>query len=261
MLSTPGGKWRWIGIAAILLGCNSTEPQKLSGLNGNFGSTAGGWLGLSLREAGGNVTGTAWSGAFLYGATVTGTYQPPNFDFQVVPRVPGFTPAQRLMGTFEGDTLRGEYVGNTTILELARIDTVPTGLYTLHLTGAISADLIGRPVFTYLAGGNGFAILLDSPGPPLYQVTLYWSSNERPPAGVYPLSFGVDDSPRGGVYRYDTSSSSYVELPAISATLWLDVSTRRAMIGRFEFFLTDVATGGAVTARANFSAGCTGTVC
>lgn len=259
----PTAKLFRFGVAAVVFGCTSTEPRQPAGLNGNFGSTSSsGWLGVTLRESAGLVTGTGWSagGKLRFGGTITGTYQAPAVQFDLVTRQGGET--WRFSGTFERDTLRGDFAQipfQGALVELARTDTVPTGEYTLHLTGAITADLVGAPAFFSVPSSNGFALSFESAGPPLYQVTIFWEGGNRPQAGGYPLSFGPGASPLAGVYRYE--APGFVHLPPISGTLTLDVSTRRAMIGRFELVVTDPATGGIVTARASFSAGCTGNAC
>jgi len=266
MRSTLAARLGGLVAAAAICGCNSTGPAVHVGLNGNFGSTTNyGWVGVTLRESGGIVSGTGWSSLtdkLQRGATVAGTYQAPVVQFDVAARGGGET--WHFSGTFERDTLRGDFGLLSTPgfpIELTRIDTVPSGEYTLHLTGAITADFVGTPGFASIPLTNTFAIVLEPPGPPLYQVNFHWNGRDRPPAGVYPLSFGPNANPRGRVFRYDGSDPNSIELPAQRGTLWLDVSTRWAMIGRFDFTLTDPANNGTVTARANFSAGCVGSTC
>lgn len=254
-------------LAAAVTACGgkSTEPQPPAGLTGNFAITGstGFWLGVTLRESGGIVTGTGWSGnlnRLRQGMTITGTYQPPGVQLDLVPRKGG--PTGHFNGAFDRDTLRGIYEldpFSKPYIELTRIDTVPTGEYVLHLTGALSGDFVGDPTFTTISAANAFALELESAGPPQYRVVFFWESANRPPARVYSLSFGPGAAPLAGVYRYD--APVFVQLLPLAGTLTLEVSTRWALIGRFDLTVTDPTTGGTVTARGSFSAGCTGTAC
>jgi len=271
MRSILADRLHWLGVAAVAFGCNSTEPRPPLGLNGSFGSTREqDWVGVTLHESGGVLSGTGWSssGRLNEGGIISGTFQEPDVRFDLVPRKSGDT--WHFNGTFERDTLRGN-LGQGSILgsliEFARVDAAPSGEYTLHLSGAISGDFVGTPTFFWTRltlPTRGLELVLESGGPnpgdpPLYDVSFFWAQSNRPPAGVYSLSFTPGASPEAAVSRYD--AGSFVTLPAQHGVLTLEASTRWALIGHFTITATDPVTGGVVTASGHFSAGCTGDNC
>lgn len=263
MRSIRGAELLFLSLAAAACGRGTTEPAVPAGLNGNFGITnsTGFWLGLTLHESGGVVTGTGWSGDLMrlrQGITVTGTWQPPQVHLNLLQRQNGVT--GRFDGTFERDTLRGIYELEPAMkpfLELTRVDTVPTGHYELHLTGDITGDFTGEGVFIHFPSQHVVGLSLDT-NPFLWRFGISWENIARPPVGAYPLSSAANARPRAA---FGIEGFGFQHFPFVAGTFTLDVSTRWAMIGHFEFTATNPATGGIVTARGTFNTGCQGVAC
>ncbi len=251
-------------LGALACGGSSTEPAQPTGLNGSFGLTSATpyWIGVTLHESGGVITGTGWASqtnALRHGATVTGTYNAPAVSLDLVPRVPGTT--LHLTGTFVNDTLR--VIGPR---ELARIKTAPTGVASIHLTGDVTADISPPAEFRTDLRSKDFVIRLEVTEPldAHWGVFFDWIQIDLPRAGTYvltdPLSPTSDELPGSALYNLD-EPAEFGAYRLRSGTVTLEIAERWTMAGHFELIVTNPHTGKPVNVTGTFNTGCAGVIC
>lgn len=244
-----------VGFAVLGVGCGQETGPGSAGLNDSFGgrllasSTA--FVGMSLTESGGIITGSAWSGiaaALDRGARVTGSLAGDTVTLRLVGPVD--QPDWFFNGTWTADTLRGELafvIGAGFQVELGRIDTIPSGNGTVAVRGAETGDGSGKSLFGY--DQQGMPLLGIETGAPLRATLIVsWPGQARPKVGETFL--GASGGPVVSFIR--DSETSYT---VSSGVVRIDHSNRFTLIGRVDVTAKNPA-GGTVTVSSSFSAGC-----
>lgn len=254
---------RRVAVAALVImlaGCGTETGPVAAGLNGSFGGRMFGvedFLGLSLRESGGVVTGSAWSGiapTLDHGARVTGSLAGNVVTLRL--EGPAGQPDWFFNGTWEADSLRGEValvVGRGFDVALGRIDTIPTGTAAIAVRGAETGDATGRALFGYEAtDGYAPALVIETDAPFAAVVNLKWPGRVRPGVGDAPL--GASSRPTVQFVR-DPNSANPITYTVTGGTLRIEHSNRFTLSGRVELTARSPS-GGVVTVTGTYSAGC-----
>ena len=256
-------------LAALLAAaCGVTEPEPPAAIEGSFGTPLAdrnAYLAISLSERGGVLTGRAWSnfsGTLIGGATITGEWTPPQVRIDLHPLLPFGVVDWHLVGRLEGDTLKGEFFTagvNRQQVELPRVRAVPSGEYTLAVSGAVADTARGWAVFGYGGGSFRLVQIFSIAAGSSSSMIVFWGQRNRPAPGTYRVS------PEGGPAPAVRFAHQVPEGPEVSYTvqdgrLVIETSERYVLAGRFLMTARDTA-GRVVTLHGIFSAGCSGNAC
>ncbi|MGQ0704230.1 MAG: hypothetical protein ACT4PM_13985 [Gemmatimonadales bacterium] len=257
-------------VAGLLLAaaCGSTEPEMRSGIEGNFGTPLAdrnGYLAVSLFERGGFVTGRAWSnfsGTLIGGATVTGEWNPPDVALDIHPLLPFGVVDWHLVGQLQGDTLKGEFSTsglNPQRVELPRVRSVPSGQYTLAISGAVADTARGWAVFSYGGGSFRLVQVFTIAAGSGSSMVVFWQQRDRPAPGTYPVS--AEGGPAPAVrFAHQAPEGPELRYTVQDGRLVIETSERYVLAGRFLMTASDTA-GRIVTLHGIFSAGCSSNAC
>ncbi|MEO8452031.1 MAG: hypothetical protein ABI647_19735 [Gemmatimonadota bacterium] len=241
-------------------GTTAPSPQNPSG---NYAGVFDGGtvtLAIHLTANGGVLSGGGWSTilpSLMTGGTISGTYADRELHFDLRPPPPALS--WHFDGVVESDTLRGDFAlapGQGFLVELPRVDTVPTGLATVTLSGGVDLSAAGAAIFAYPPPSFEAALVVDAPGAPSFQVRVVWGRSGPLAVGTYPLHSGGGATPTVAFIR-SAPGSDAVTLPLTSGTLVVEASNRFAMIGRLDLVVADSQIAQPIAVHAVFSAGCT----
>ncbi len=246
--------------ALVLAGCGAETGPAPAGLNGSFGGRMFGvtdFFGLSLRESGGVITGSAWSSISATldrSARVTGSLAGKTVALRL--KGPAGQPDWFFNGTWDADSLRGEVaivVGRGFNVDLGRVDTIPSGNATIAVRGAETSDAAGRELFGYDQNDNYAPVLAIETGPPFAAlVSFKWPGRVRPGVGDVPLG----ESSRPAVFFLrDQNSGNPISYTVTGGTLRIEHANRFTLAGRIELTARSPS-GGVVTVTGTYSAGC-----
>jgi hypothetical protein len=253
-------------LGLLLGGCGAATEPGAKALHGSFGTPIQdrtGYLAFSLRGSGEALTGRAWSSystSLLGGATLTGSYDPPEVHLIIRPLLNPTT--WRFDGTLEGDTLKGRFgfFGQTIeAVELPRVDTIPLGEFSMHVTGALQDDGVGSAWFTYSVGVFQLVQSFQIESAATVVLQVFWRRRDLPPRGTYQLSEEGGTAPTV-VFLYAPPLGEIERYSVQGGSLTLGLSTRYALAGSYVLSATSPA-GAAITVSGKFSAGCTGSSC
>jgi hypothetical protein len=256
---------RAVVLGFLLAACGSTEPAGVA-LRGSFGTPIQdrtGYLAFSIQGPGDALTGRAWSSyssSLLGGATLTGSYDPPEVHLLIHPLLNPTT--WRFDGTLEGDTLKGRFgfFGQTIeAVELPRVDTIPLGEYSMSVTGAVHDAGAGSAWFTYSVGAFQLvqSFQIDAAATVVMQV--FWRQRHLPSRGTYQLSEEGGAAPTV-VFLYGPPLGELERYTIQGGSLTLGLSSRYALAGSYLLSAKSPA-GAAITVTGKFSAGCIGNSC
>ena len=255
--------WLWI---VLVTSCSDGTAPPPVGVSGNFEgrlleNPSEWYLGFSLNESGGVITGTGFVTVYpAYAAVVHGTYHEPEVELTIQPTGTGLT--YTFVGALRGDTLSGHlHPGGPLPLafEFIRTDTVAHGHHETELEGAIVRSETGTSFFAYMEQGWVALMLEPTAGTPRTTIRFEWKGHHYPDRGTFELSGNAEIFPRvfvaemggGGIVRH---------LPVRSGSITIDVSRRFALLGRYELVASDPA-GNDVRLHGHFSAGCYSPYC
>jgi hypothetical protein len=215
-------------------------------------------MALSLEEAGGMITGSAWQADLrpihlaVTGSRTGNTVSLRLFDDQV---------DLALEGTYTGDTLDLSTVPGAPGLGFAavlpRLDTIPTGRAMISARGATTADATGYAFFIYGFANLDPMLIIDVDPPFASRIFIQWSLRDRPIVGSHSVTSA--DIVRAELI-VDPERSDQTNNPFVGGTIRLDHSNRITLAGQLDL-QARLPSGQTVSVTGTFSAGCVDQYC
>ena len=235
-------------------GCSdATTPEPIP-ITGNYEGYYPSYVSMILREANGEITGTAAIPA-TGTANVSGTRNGSSITLNFTSNrtsPPATTPGATFQGTITANGLTGTLTsasGVSNSFTLTRADTVAEGFGRFGVTGAFAAADSG--IATIVKRTTDIAMTIRrSDG---YQIQLILPNRVIAP-GTYPIGpFGISEF--WGTALFDLST-----FQSMSGQLKIDLARPKALAGTFTY-LSDQITGATIQIIGSFSAICLTTEC